>query len=201
MLDRLASLFETAPEVSVWYPPFALDVALLLLFGLHYWPALMLNTLIHVALVSPAVNFDFGSVLVFDTTTTAGYAGAAFILVRKLAIDPGLRRRRDVVNFVMVAVLGAPFFVAMSQVLNLTLTHTLPVRDALVNTLRFFAGNATGVAMLSPCLLVLARRYAATLAYRSVKPMVADEPGVISSSRPWLQRQHLIEAGVLLATV
>ncbi len=37
MLDRLAALFETAPDVSIWYPPFALDMALLAWFkaGLH----------------------------------------------------------------------------------------------------------------------------------------------------------------------
>jgi len=33
-LDRVAQRFNTAPEVSVWYPPFALDYVLLLVCGL-----------------------------------------------------------------------------------------------------------------------------------------------------------------------
>ncbi len=175
-LDSLAALFETAPEVSIWYPPFALDVALLLAFGMRYWPALLLNTPLHVGLVSKTVTFDFTSLIVFDAATTAGYAGAAFVLLRVVAIDPGLRRRRDVLWFIAVAVLGAPLFVAVLQVINLTVTRALPVGDTLVNTLRYFAGNATGVAMLAPCLLVLARRYPATQAFQAPAPECVPAP-------------------------
>ena len=187
LLDLLATRFETAPEVSIWYPPSALDVALLLAFGLRYWPALLLNTLLHVALVGKSVTFDLASVLVFDAATTTGYAGAAFILLRPLAIDPGLRRRRDVLWFVAVAVLGAPLFVAALQVLNLTIGRHLPIRDMPVNTLRYFAGDATGIAMLAPCLLVLARRSPATLAYRPKASRLADDLAGAPAASPLLK--------------
>ena len=46
-LDTVSLAFETAPEISVWYPPSALDFVLWLVFGLRYSPALLLNTLVH----------------------------------------------------------------------------------------------------------------------------------------------------------
>lgn len=167
----MAVRFETAPEVSIWYPPSALGIVLLLAFGLRYWPALLLNTLLHVAFVSKSVTFDWRSLLVFDVATTAAYAGAAFLLARTLRIDPGLRRLRDVLWFVAVAVLAGPFCVAAIQVGNLTVLGSLDSSDVLVNTLRYFAGDATGIAMLAPVLLVLARAHPATLAFR---PMATD---------------------------
>ncbi len=35
-LDWVASRFQVAPGVSLWFPPAALDVVLLLLFGLRW---------------------------------------------------------------------------------------------------------------------------------------------------------------------
>ncbi len=97
LLDLVAAWFEAAPEIPVWLVPFALTVALLLLFGLRFWPALLLSTPLHVAAMGhPAVLAD-ESLLVLSAATTAGYAGAALVLVRVLGIDPGLRQRRDVV--------------------------------------------------------------------------------------------------------
>lgn len=39
MLDTVSLAFESAPEISVWYPPSALDIVLLLTLGWRYIPA------------------------------------------------------------------------------------------------------------------------------------------------------------------
>ncbi len=187
-LDLVAVRFETAPEVSIWYPPSALDIVLLLAFGLRYWPALLLNTLRHVAFVSKSVTFDWRSLLAFDVAATAAGAGAAFLLARTLRIDPGLRRLRDVLWFVAVAVLAGPFCVAAIQVGNLTVLGSLDSSDILVNALQYFAGDATGVAMLAPVLLVLARAHPATLAYR---PMATDATLKFASGNRGIRRAGL----------
>ena len=46
-LDVVALQFESVPEIQIWYPPTALDVVLLLVFGLRWWPLLLLNTFVH----------------------------------------------------------------------------------------------------------------------------------------------------------
>lgn len=89
-LDKIALAFETAPEISVWYPPSALDFVLLLVFGLLYTPALLLNTLVHQYFVTGR-ELGFVTLLIFDLVTTIGYAGASALLLLKLQINPRLR--------------------------------------------------------------------------------------------------------------
>ena len=155
-LDKVSLAFESTPEVSIWYPPSALDIVLTLVFGLSYTPALLLNTVVHNYVVTDR-HLSLVSLLSFDLTTTAGYAGASALLF-KLGINPRLRQLRDVVWFVVVAALIAPFFVALLQVLNLAWFGILPWSMWLIYTLHYWAGNATGIAMLAPVLLILLRQ-------------------------------------------
>jgi hypothetical protein len=98
-LDTIALLFETVPEISVWYPPSALDFVLLLVFGLRYSPALLLNTLVHNYVVTGR-NMDAVTLVIFNLVTTIGYAGASALLLLKLRINPRLRTLRDTAWFV-----------------------------------------------------------------------------------------------------
>lgn len=194
MLDLLAIRFEAAPGVSIWYPPSALDVALLLAFGMRYWAILLLNTLIHVILTGNATHLVGLSLVFFDGATTAGYAGGAYILARALRIDPGLRHGRDVLWFVVIAVVGAPLFVATLQVSNLTVMGNLQVLDLPLNILRRFAGDATGVAMLAPILLVLARRLPQTLAYQATSGVHPRKAAL--GTPPWRSVRLLVAEAI-----
>jgi len=199
-LDLLAIKFEAAPGVSIWYPPSALDVALLLAFGMRCWAILLLNTLIHVTLTGNANNLVGLNLVFYDAATTAGYAGAAYILARVLRIDPGLREGRDVLWFVVTAVVGAPLFVATLQVSTLTVMGNLQVLDLPLNILRRFAGDATGVAMLAPVLLVLARRLPRTLAHQAASGV---HPRKAALGKPsWRSiRRLMVEAVGFVAAV
>lgn len=156
-LDLLATQFELAPEVQIWYPPSALDVVLLLVGGLRYWTALWLNTLLHEWVVTKH-DLPFITLLYFDLITTLSYTGACALLLLKLRINPRLRQLRDVVWFILVVALAAPFVVALLQTLNLAAAGIIPWSDWLVNTLRYWAGDATGIGMLAPFLLIVLRQ-------------------------------------------
>lgn len=205
-LDAAAAHFEAAPEVSVWYPPSALDVALLLTFGLRFWPVLLVNSFLHVLLVGKAGAFDSTTLLVFNAATTAGYAGAAAILLRVVHIDPGLRSARDIVWFVAVGVIAGSLAVAAMQVLNLTLGGRLPLSELVLNTLRYWAGDATGIAMLAPPLLILARRIRGTLPYQAgldrTPPPAAAPPAAaasgVSDTPRWLLGAEVVVFGIAL---
>ncbi len=106
ILDKIALAFETTPEISVWSPASALNFVLLLVFGLRYSPALVLNTLVHNYVVTGR-NLDFVTLLIFNLITTLSYAGASALLL-KLGINPRLRTLRDLVWFVTIACLAAP---------------------------------------------------------------------------------------------
>lgn len=167
-LDFWALKFESAPEIQVWYPPSALDVVLLLVFGLRYWPALLLNTLIHNWLVTGR-HLPLVTLLIFNLTTTFGYWGACAILLRTVRINSRLRELPDVVWFILIAGLAAPFGIAFLQVVNFNLSGILKSSDWMLNTFQYFAGDATGIGMLAPFLLVLLRKFPYLWAYQELE--------------------------------
>jgi diguanylate cyclase (GGDEF)-like protein len=156
-LDKVSLAFETTPEVQIWYPPSALDIVLTLVFGLRYTPALWLNTLVHQYVVTHR-QLNFVTLLLFDFVTTLGYAGASALLLYKLRINPRLRSLRDVIWFIVVAALAAPLVVAWLQVMNFAWSGLIPWSKWLIYTLHYWAGDATGIAMLAPVLLILLRQ-------------------------------------------
>ena len=87
VLDIVALQFELAPEVQIWYPPSALDVVLLLVFKLRYWPALWLNTWVHAWFVTKR-DLPFFTWLIFDLITTLSYTVACAWVLFKLRINP-----------------------------------------------------------------------------------------------------------------
>ena len=157
-LDFWSLNFESAPEIQIWYPPSALDVVLLLVFGLRYGPALLLNTIIHNWFVSPR-QLPLVTLVIFNLTTTFGYWGACALLIRIIKINPRLRELRDVVWFTVIAALAAPFGIACLQVINFDMSGVIKSSDWLINAFQYFAGDATGIGMLAPFLLVFLRRY------------------------------------------
>ena len=165
VLDLVAARFEAVPGAAVLQFTSALDLVLLLLFGLRFWPLLLLGAPIHLALAGRSAVAGGWGLLAPGGAIAACCAGAAFLLVQVLRIDPGLRRRRDVTWFVTVAVGAAPLAVAALQVLSLAAARSLPPMALLLNVLRHYAGDATGIAMLAPVLLVAARRMPATMAH------------------------------------
>jgi len=196
LLDQAALHFQTAREISVWYPPFALDVVLLLVFGLRYWPLLLLNTLVHDALVVPR-PLGAGTLAVFDLVTTAGNAGACAWLLRGPRIDPRLSHLRDVAWFVAVAVIGMPFIVAMLQVLNLALSGVTPWGRLLEDTLYYWAGYATGVGLLAPALLIGLRRWPRLWTTPLSEPASDDTRAARRRPTGWEIREGLAEGSAL----
>lgn len=174
-LDEIALLFESAPEISVWYPPVALDFVLLLVFGLRFIPALILNTFVHEYIVT---KHDLGLVtlLISNAVTTIGYGGACALLLLKIKINPRLRTLRDVLWFVIVAALVTPLIVGILQALNFAWRGVIPFSGWLVYALHYWAGSGTGVAMLTPLLLVLLRRLPWVWAYKEHEPPLIEPP-------------------------
>jgi diguanylate cyclase (GGDEF)-like protein len=156
-LDILAANFESAPEIQVWYPPSALDVVLLLVFGLRYWPALALNTFIHDWFVSEQ-KLPLVTLLIFNLVTTLGYVGACAFLIHKLQINPRLRRFRDAILLILVAAIITPLAIAILQVINFASAGIISWSDWFSLTLHYWAGDSTSIGMLAPFLLILLRK-------------------------------------------
>ncbi|NEU76864.1 EAL domain-containing protein [Hassallia byssoidea VB512170] len=195
ILDKVSLAFETTPEIQIWYPPSALDFVLVLVFGVRYAPALLLNTFVHQYVVTHR-DLDLIALLIFDLVTTIGYAGASALLLLKLQINPRLRQLRDVVCFNLVAVLIAPLFVAWLQVLNFASSGIIPWSKLVMYTLHYWAGDATGIAMLAPFLLISLRKLPWVWSHKEQQPPATEGKLRLPT---WREVPELLGEGVALA--
>jgi len=154
-LDEVAAGFETSDEITAWYPPAGLHFVLLLRFGLRYIPELLFVPLLGGLVLTPQDIAPF-YVLSCALYVAIGYGTACALLLHKLHIDPRLERFRDVLWFTIVA-LVASLTVAVSVVTTLVEAGDIPWSKWGVRVLHSWAGDATGIAMLAPPLLLLLR--------------------------------------------
>jgi len=150
---------------------------------------LVLNTLVHEFLVvaHPLAPLPL---LVLDVVTTAANAGACWLLLQPLRIDPRLPRLRDVGWFVAVACVGAPLGVALLQVLNLAAAGLVPWPQVVERLLHYWAGDGTGVGLLAPPLLLVLRRWPRLWA---APPPDPAPPAPAAPSRRWPTRRAVLE--------
>ncbi len=154
-LEQVAAVFATATEVSQWNPTAGLHFVLLLGFGLRYTPELLLIPLLDMLVVNP-LDIAPVYVVICALWIMLGYSLASGLLLHTLHIDPRLRRFRDVFRFVVVT-LVAPLIVSGLFVTTLAQAGTIAWSEWGTQVLGDWAGEATGIAMLAPPLLLLLR--------------------------------------------
>jgi len=135
-----------------WYPAIGLVMALTL--GISPWYAILAfftNAFTNIVVYSqPVVSFS-------NTIGAAGisvsYGVAAYLLRGPLQIDLGLRRRRDVIQYLLVsatAATGAAVFGAASLVAD----HSISWGEFSSSALGWSLGDAIGLVAVAPFLLV-----------------------------------------------
>lgn len=152
-LDEATAVFASADDITAWYPPAGLHFVLLLRFGLRYIPDLLFIPLLD-GLVFTPLHIAPVYVLICAVYVMLGYGTGCALLVQKLQIDPRLRRFRDVVWFTIVALM-ASLIVAVSYVTTLVQAGDISVSKWGIRILHMWAGDATGIAILAPPLLLL----------------------------------------------
>lgn len=154
-LDEVAARFETSDGITAWYPPAGLHIVLLLRFGLRYIPEVLFVPLLDGLVFTPPDTAPF-YVLICAQSVMLGYGTACALLLHKLHIDPRLDRFRDVLWFTIVS-LVASLTVAVSIVTTLAQAGDISWSNWGARVLHSWAGDATGIAMLAPPLLLLLR--------------------------------------------
>lgn len=160
-LDFIAVQFEVARGVSLWYPPAAISVLLLLVFGVRWSPALAITVVIHSSLVA-RVGLYWWQVAILAVVTAASFGGAALVLTRNVRADPRLPTLTDVLWFGLIICVAAPVPMAIVQVWLLDSAGAIDSGEFIGGAAGFWAGSATGIGMLAPIALVLARRWRRT---------------------------------------
>jgi PAS domain S-box-containing protein len=155
-LDRL-SFIEALHGIGItpWSPSSGLAVTLLIIKGLRYAPLVMVAELMSSATL-PTASVSAVPVCLGSLVVTAGYTGAATIL-RHAGLQAGIRRSADVVMLLIVTIITSGL-VASGFVASYAAAGVVPWSGFAEAGFHFWIGDAIGIVVLVPPLLLLYQR-------------------------------------------
>lgn len=143
---------EGAVVTPIW-PPTGVAVACLLILGIRVWPGIALGALF-VVMSLPAVEPDAVGIVLGNTAAPV----CAYLLLRRVGFRTDLGRLRDGLALVFLGALTAMLISATVGVCLLVLAGKLAAQDFWLVWLAWWVGDAMGVLIVTPILLVLIRR-------------------------------------------
>lgn len=166
LLDWVSYIDPLGPfNITPWNPQPALAVAWMLLTGLMHAPAVFATILLADALIRNLPG-GYGVTLLSAAVLALGYAGIAWGLRSLLRPTPTLHTLRQLTMFIAIVVPGTAL-IAASFVAVLFAAGHLAADAILPGWLRFWVGDAVGILVTAPLLLVVADR-ARRLSFASV---------------------------------
>ena len=152
LLNRPEVIFFSRIGFVAWYPAIGLSMALMLGVNPRYAVLVCLSDALAGTFVYAEPVWSFS-----NTLDAAGigacYGAAAYLLRGPLQIDLGLRRRRDVVRYVLVSVTAAAVATIIG-VACLLADRSIGWSEYKASALSWFLGDAIGLVGIAPFLLV-----------------------------------------------
>ena len=139
--------------ITPWNPQPALAIALLMLAGQRALPLVFIAALAAEWLVRGTAG-GWPSALLVAAVLSLGYAAIAHALTHRFAISPALARGRDTWRLVLVVALGALVTGALF-VGALVASRIGPVDEPFRALVRFWIGDAVGILVTLPAVLML----------------------------------------------
>ncbi|MGW3665002.1 MASE1 domain-containing protein [Streptomyces sp. NPDC005141] len=143
---------EGAVFTPIW-PPTGVAVAALLILGIGSWPGIALGALLVVLSISSFTSFQPSVIGIVAGNTVAPVC--AYLLLRAVRFRTDLSRLRDGLALVFLAALGSMMISATVDVGLLVLQDKLAVGDFWPVWLAWWVGDAMGVLIVTPVLLML----------------------------------------------
>lgn len=138
-------------QVTPLWPPTGVAVVALLLLGPRVWPGIAIGAFA----VNVAIGPTIGAVLVIAAGNTAAPL-VAYLLLRRVGFQSSLRRLVDVLALVFVGGLGAMLISATVGSLTLLAAGVVTPASFLSTWSVWWTGDAMGVLLVAPLLLVMA---------------------------------------------
>jgi signal transduction histidine kinase len=155
LLDWVSYIHPLGPfNITPWNPQPALAIAWMLLGGLAHAPAVF-ATIFAADVLIRAAPAGYGGTLVTALALAAGYAGIAWALRRLLHPSPSLYSLRQLTLFIAVVVPGTAIIAAAFVGVLYAAGH-IEAGSLSSGWLRFWVGDAVGVLVTAPLLLVIA---------------------------------------------
>lgn len=163
------SFFQVLPGTGFtpWNPPPAASLALLLIKGQRFAPALFVAGVTSDIVVA-GCPFGISATLAMEAITAIGYTSVAAALRRFAHAEHGFPRVADIMFLLLIAGIGT-FAVAGLTVGALVMMNRLPPNLLFFSVWRSFIGDLTGIVGLLPVVLTVpqARERPSTIARAS----------------------------------
>jgi PAS domain S-box-containing protein len=144
----------TNASVSTVWPPAGIALAVLLLGGYRYWPAITVGAFA----VNLMITGDpFSSAAIAGGNTLEGLVGA-WLTVRYAGGASAVNRPSDLLRFVLLGALASTMIAAAVGVATLTIAGLSPLRSFAFTWGTWWLGDAIGVIEVTPLVLVVAER-------------------------------------------
>jgi signal transduction histidine kinase len=157
LLDWVSYIDPLGPfNITPWNPQPALAIAWMLLGGLVHAPIVLATILLADAVVRDLPG-SYWVPVVTAAVLAAGYAAIAWALGFLLRPKPSLHTLRQLTVFIAVVVPGTAV-IAAGFIAVLLLSGQIEAGTALPGWLRFWVGDAVGILVTAPLLLVVADR-------------------------------------------
>ncbi|MFG2512217.1 MASE1 domain-containing protein [Streptomyces sp. NPDC048584] len=151
-LGLLRELRVGGSVVSPVWPPTGVAVACLLVLGLRCWAGIALGALL-VLLHLTTLRLSSLGVLVGNTAAPV----VGYLLLRRVGLRMDLTRLRDCLSLVFLGGFAAMLISSTAGAVMLLATGDLPAGDFWLVWLAWWVGDAMGVLLVTPMLLVLYR--------------------------------------------
>jgi integral membrane sensor domain MASE1 len=138
-------------QVTPLWPPTGIALTCLLLFGMRSWPGITVGAFL--------ANLTFGPSLVTVAAISAGNTLApigAYLLLNRVGFDLELKRLKDVLALITLGAFAGMLISATIGAGTLVLTGALPAGDFWSTWSVWWTGDAMGVLVVAPVLLVAA---------------------------------------------
>ncbi|MFD4941944.1 MASE1 domain-containing protein [Streptomyces sp. NPDC058239] len=139
-------------QVTPLWPPTGIAVAALLVFGMRIWPGIALGALVVNIFIGPSVV----PVLVIAAGNTLAPI-CSYLMLRRAGFHNDLDRLRDALALVFLGALGGMLISATVGTGILVLSGALPAGDFRPTWSVWWTGDAMGVMVVTPFLLVVRR--------------------------------------------
>ena len=152
LLDRTTVSYQIWSEISAWYPPTGLALAVLIGLGWRYAPVILLAECItsignyHL----PVRSYSF---LIGNIEFIVVYTAASLVLRRVVKMDWHLRSVRDVMWLLLIAICSS-CVVAFFGTAFLTADGLVPSKQYLRATMNWWVGDAVTIGSIVPFCLI-----------------------------------------------
>lgn len=151
---RAGLLFALPPGyATLFWPPFGLSIAALLLFGTNRWPGVLIGAFL-VNLKSLTLDIELAAVVGVALGNTLSVFIGAHLIKRALSYPKPFYLEKDIFLFLSIA---GPVAATVSSTSGVTILYFLGILykdDLSLNWIYWFAGDATGGVIFAPLALI-----------------------------------------------